>query len=116
MSAKNMRENRAIKAVLEKRVKCVKVKIGTSEIKFFIVESSNKEKMYVVLPGLYCSCPDFLFSVRFREQGEKCYHMMAVEIAVKEKRYVEIEIDKENLLDRIIYTFLGRLETLSKAR
>jgi predicted nucleic acid-binding Zn finger protein len=116
MQTRDPRENRAIKAVLEKRVKKVKVKTGSGETYFFIVEGSQKEKFYLVIPGLYCSCPDFLFSVRFRKRKEKCYHMMAVDIALREGKYEEIEMDKDTFLSRIVNTLLGKAPGGSKGR
>ncbi len=61
---------------------------------FFLVESRDRKKSYLVYPGLYCSCPDFLFSVHIRHARPACYHMRAVEIALKEGKYRTWRVDE----------------------
>ncbi len=55
--------------------------------RFFLVESRDRKRAYVVIPGLYCSCPDYLFSVFLRGRRRACYHMVAAELAMREGKY-----------------------------
>ncbi len=77
----------ARKALSEGRVKKVEIEGLTASSKpaeLFVVESRDRKRLYVVVPGIYCSCEDFLFSVFYRGESKACYHMIAVEIAIKE--------------------------------
>lgn len=68
---------------------------------FFLVKSSDRRKAYIVYPGEYCSCPDYLFSVYLRGRRRACYHLLAAEIAYKEKRYIEFKIESEEEWRRV---------------
>ena len=81
----------AEKAVSEERVKLYIFK--PSGRRRWIVVGKNQD--YLVLPDAgYCSCSDFFFRVM---SGEKptCYHLIAVKLARKKKRYEVIEEDDE---------------------
>ncbi|QOJ79615.1 SWIM zinc finger family protein [Infirmifilum lucidum] len=86
----------ARKALSEGRVKKIKVEGLVADSKpaeLFVVESRDRKRLYVVVPGVYCSCEDFLFSVFYKEKSKACYHMIAVEIAIKEG----ISLKKEHM-------------------
>jgi len=81
----------AEKAVSEGRVKLYIFK--PSGRKRWIVVGRHQD--YLVLPDAgYCSCSDFFFRVM---SGEKptCYHLIAVKLARKKKKYEVIEEDDE---------------------
>ena len=81
----------AEKAVSEERVKLYIFK-PSGRRRWIVV---GKHQDYLVLPDAgYCSCSDFFFRVM---SGEKptCYHLIAVKLARKKKRYEVIEEDDE---------------------
>jgi len=85
-------ERQARKAVEGGRVILVSYR-GRSH--FFVVKSSDRKKAYIVYPGEYCSCPDYLFSVFLGGRRRTCYHLLAADIALREKRYRELEVNSE---------------------
>ncbi|ABL78033.1 SWIM zinc finger family protein [Thermofilum pendens] len=99
-------ELHARRAIAEKRVKLVKIKGAYGASELFLVESTDRKKVYVVIPGVYCSCPDFLFHVHLERSRKKCYHMVAVELAIREKKYVEEEIEEDRLTELVVKSFL----------
>ena len=81
----------AEKAVSEERVKLYIFK--PSGRKRWIVVGKHQD-YFVLTDAEYCSCSDFFFRVM---SGEKptCYHLIAVKLARKKKRYEVIEEDDE---------------------
>ena len=77
----------------------------------------GKDSDYIVIPGMYCSCPHFQIKVVFRLTDEPCYHLVAVELSKKEKRYYDLtsQIDEKILYD-ILYEALtvGRSSSLRR--
>ena len=69
--------------------------------RFFLVEGRDRRRAYVVIPGMYCSCPDYLFSVFLRRERRACYHMVAAEIAEREGKFRLIRVEKEEEWDSI---------------
>jgi len=45
---------------------------------------------YVVVPGGFCSCPHFTIRVMSGETVEPCYHLVAVYIAERTRRYHDL--------------------------
>jgi predicted nucleic acid-binding Zn finger protein len=81
---------RARKVLAAGRVKKVSLECRGGEGAYiYAVLSADRKRYYVVIPGLYCSCPDFLFSVVLRGRKDKCYHMLAVDLALKEGTALE---------------------------
>ncbi|MEZ0345956.1 MAG: hypothetical protein ABWK01_05345 [Infirmifilum sp.] len=98
----------ARKALSEGRVKKVEIEgvEGNKTVELFIVESRERKKFYVVIPGLYCSCEDFLFSVFYRRRSKACYHMVAVDLVIKEG----FKVKKEKMtVDDFYRAFLASL-------
>lgn len=85
-------ELKARKALYGNRVRRIRL-CGAAPEKppIFAVQSANRSRFYIVIPGYYCSCPDFLFSVVLRRVKEKCYHMIAAEMALESEFKVEEE-------------------------
>lgn len=98
------------KAVVGGRVKKIIIKEKSFSYEFFVVESRDRVKYYVVVPGQYCSCPDFFFSVLLKKKKKYCYHLKAVDIALKNKSYnievVEGEDEKNNVYLKLIAGFI----------
>ena len=98
----------ARKALAEGRVKKIVVRgvKDDNSVEVFVVESRDRKRFYLVIPGVYCSCEDFLFSVFYRGKSKACYHMVSVELALKEG----LEVKKEEMsFDDFYKTFLASL-------
>jgi len=87
---------KAISAVNEKRV--IKVSFYPSGLSFYVVKSSSRNIYYLIYPDLnYCTCNDFFFNSVLRKKEDKCYHLIAYDIA-REKGYIkEIKYRDEEL-------------------
>lgn len=94
---------KALRAVKRKRV--VKFKFMPSGLVLWGVYSEKRERMYFVIPDLYCSCAGFLMNVIMRRRKEYCYHMIAQKIAEKTGVYEE-----EVLNDEEYISFLNRMK------
>ena len=90
---------RALEAVKRKRV--VKFKFVPSGITVWCVYSRKRDKMYLVIPDLFCSCTGFLMNVILTEKKKYCYHMVAQKIAEKEGMFEEVILGDEDYLDFI---------------
>ncbi|AKG38886.1 MAG: SWIM zinc finger family protein [Infirmifilum sp.] len=76
------------------------------DVEVYMVESKDRRRSYIVIPGLFCSCEDFLFNAVYREKSKACYHMLAVELAIKEG----IELKREKVSFEEFYkSFLASL-------
>ncbi len=58
--------------------------VGEGGLPLYAVLSADRSRYYIVVPRLFCSCPDYFFSVVSRKTKEMCYHMLAVEIGLRE--------------------------------
>jgi len=66
----------------------------------------GRERDYILIPEApYCSCDDFYFRV-IHGRKPRCYHLEAVEIAVRESLYEEIE-EEDSWHDRLMREWLG---------
>ncbi|MEM2274392.1 MAG: SWIM zinc finger family protein [Thermofilum sp.] len=104
-------ELKARKALLAGRVKRIRLCDPTPrDTPLFAVLSAGRTYHHVVVPGRYCSCPDFLFSVVIRRVKEKCYHMLAVEKALRSGIAIEEECwTAEKLARELLKAMGGRL-------
>jgi len=109
----SLREKRikkeAYKAAREGRV--TKFVFQPSGTIFWIVYGHKFKNMYIVIPGMYCSCRDFIVNVKLRRLTSRCYHIQAREIAEKNRLYKEKTIeDKEkvNFLKDIFIKFIDK--------
>uniref|UniRef100_A0A7C4FFP1 SWIM-type domain-containing protein n=1 Tax=Thermofilum pendens TaxID=2269 RepID=A0A7C4FFP1_THEPE len=95
---------RARKALAAGRVRKISLECGGGEDAYiYAVLSADRRRYYVVIPGFYCSCPDFLFSVVLRGSKDKCYHLLAVDLALKEG--VELEelcLSREKFFEELL--------------
>ncbi len=56
---------------------------------------SGQEKEHLVLRQTYCDCVDFYLNVVIKGRNECCYHLLAIEIANKLKRFNHISANDE---------------------
>lgn len=87
---------RALEAVKRRRV--VKFKFKPSGIEVWCVYSKKRERLYLVIPKLFCSCTGFLMNVILTRRLKYCYHMLAQEIAEKENKYEVRELPDDEFI------------------
>ena len=77
----------------------------------------GRERDYVLVPRLLCSCPDFMINVVARRRSKPCYHLVGLEKAVIQGSYMALDLSFEDAL-RIIYEVLdsGFSPTLRRLR
>ena len=88
-------EREALRAAREGRV--VKIVFEPSGKVLWLVYGRKFRKTYLVIPGLYCSCRDFLVNVFLRGRASECYHLKAREIAEREGLYQERRLPDSEL-------------------
>lgn len=72
-------ERRALKAAAGARL--VRIVIEDLEVAIHAAYSTNYDRLYLIIPGVFCSCPSYLFDVFLRKAAEKCLHLEAFELA-----------------------------------
>src|SRR4030042_2890157 len=82
---------KAIEAVENNAVQQITFKPSKRE--FWCVAGS--EKPHLLLRQTYCDCVDFYMNVVIKQKSECCYHLLAVEIACKLKKYDRISANDE---------------------
>ncbi len=91
------------------------VRISLTPIELWVV--MGRESDYLVIRGTYCSCPHFVIRVVNGESTTPCYHLVAVEIAVKQGRFhdLSLSLSKDELQDIVLEVLAGsRSTTLRK--
>jgi len=70
---------------------------------------------YLLIPRLFCTCKDFELNVVIRRTKGTCYHLIALELALRSNSFRELRVDDETLND-IMYEvlFSGKSVTLRK--
>lgn len=94
------------RAVSEGRVVLYRVE-GTE---IYCVLSKLRDKLYIVIPGSFCSCYDFFFSIYLGKRRGNCYHLESVKLALEERKIRVIDVSKEefrrNILPKILLGML----------
>jgi len=67
---------------------------------------NGRERDYVLIPKVYCSCKDFEFNVIMRGVRRSCYHLVTQYLAELTNNFRELGVNSETLysvLNEIIY-------------
>ncbi|RLG74774.1 MAG: hypothetical protein DRO14_05365 [Thermoprotei archaeon] len=89
---------KALEALKEKRVLLL---IGRNSGRSIYIFKS-KERDYLIIPRLLCTCKDYEFNVVLRKTKSACYHLVAAELAIREGEVRKITVNDE-VLDDILY-------------
>jgi len=89
---------RALEAVREKRV--LLLVSESSKRSMYVFKSRDRD--YLIIPGILCTCKDYEFNVVFRKNKLACYHLIAAELAIRRGGVRIIHISDEEL-DNILY-------------
>ncbi len=103
-----MIEKKAREAAIRGRV--VRVILSNGEIEHYVVETKDRRGYYLIIPGLFCSCNDFLFNVILRKRYEKCYHLLAFHFAKEHELIRTLTVKEKGMyryfLKKILYGLL----------
>ena len=102
--------DKAIELVRLRRI--IKVISGSGKIIYIALGTTGD---YLLIPKLFCTCKDFELNVVIRRSKGTCYHLVALELALKSNSFRELRVDDGTLND-IMYEvlFSGRSVTLRK--
>jgi len=101
--------DKALDLVRSKRI----VRLVTDRNKYYIAMGVTGD--YFLIPRTFCSCKDFELNVVIRRSKGTCYHLIALELAVRKGYLRELKVSEEELkaiLYEIIY--LRKSTTLRK--
>ncbi|MEM4717951.1 MAG: hypothetical protein QXE81_04225 [Desulfurococcaceae archaeon] len=57
----------------------------------------GRERDYLLIPGVFCNCKDFIFRTVINKTSKFCKHQLGLHIAIYKKKYVEINLDPQRL-------------------
>ncbi len=101
--------DRVRESLYERRV--LKLVCGDNHYWFF----NSKERDYLIVPKLYCSCMDFELNVITRGSKKYCYHIITQRCAEVSGMFKELLVDSETLNDIVTeVVYVGRSNTLRK--
>jgi len=80
--------SRALKLLSEKRL--LKILVEDAKIDLVVSYGANYDRMYLLLPGRFCSCASFYFDVYSRRVKDKCIHLRAFEISKSDVPIIKI--------------------------
>lgn len=70
---------RAIDAVAERRLMKLFCRKGADTVELYVFY--GKDRSYILVPGMFCSCKDFELNVILRGVKGACYHLVSLEMA-----------------------------------
>lgn len=74
-----MMERSARKLLSERRL--LKVHIEDLGVTLHLAYGAKLDKLYLLVPSVFCSCSSFYFNVFSRKLSERCVHLAAYEMA-----------------------------------
>ncbi len=66
------------------------VRLSIEPVEQWLVIGENSD--YIVLSKTYCSCPHFIVRVVGQEAPTPCYHLVAVEVAKRTNRFIDLSL------------------------
>lgn len=87
------KHSKVVEAISSRRF--IKFKVENLRIEYW--GYVGKERDYILIPCLYCSCPDFTINVLSKRIRDFCYHLVALEIARRRNMYKELSINHKDL-------------------
>lgn len=86
---------RAIDAVVERRLVKLYCRQDDNVVELYVFY--GKDRGYVLIPGIFCSCKDFELNVVLRGLKGACYHLVSLELARNQGRLKVLEVNCETL-------------------
>jgi predicted nucleic acid-binding Zn finger protein len=79
---------RVLPDVLEYRFVKVNIKLDNEERAIWIY--TGRQRDYVLVPGLFCSCKDFTLRTIIGRTSNYCKHQLGLYVAISRKKYLEL--------------------------
>jgi len=91
-------ERAAQKLLSERRV--VKVHVRELGLTLYLAYGAKFDKLYLLIPGRFCSCFSFFFSAFLRRTASQCVHLAALSLA-KDAQLPAVEVSLEDFRNKI---------------
>lgn len=88
--------SRVLSEVYEYRY--VKIHIVANTMRKDIWVYMGRERDYLLVPGAYCSCKDFLLRTVINKTSKYCKHLLGLHVSMKMNKYLEVSVDLERFL------------------
>lgn len=86
-----MRERRkALRIITGRRL--VRIVVEDLGVTLYAAYSTDYDRLYLLVPGRFCSCASFLFDVVLRRAAERCVHLEALREA-RDVNITEMRVD-----------------------
>lgn len=72
-------EKRALRLIADNKL--VKLRLEETGVEMVVAYGGKYDRLYLVVPGRYCSCPSFYFSATSGRERSGCVHLRACELA-----------------------------------
>jgi len=104
---KNLEQVRAKRAAVKGDVLKINVE---DKFSCWLVRSSSGDKFYIIIPGRFCSCSNFIFR-KILKRRKPCYHLLAQKYAEEHGLEKEVKISwtefEEKYFRKIVLGILG---------
>ncbi len=75
----------------------------------------GKRGDYIAIPKTFCSCKDFEINVIMRSRRRPCYHLIGLELAIKNELIKEVRVSEEDLVNIVFEcVYEGKSRTLRR--
>jgi len=89
------------------------IKLSSDEVVIWVFY--GKERDYLIIPKIYCSCMDFELNVIFRGVKKSCYHIVTQHVAEGSGFFRNLRVSNELINDILVeILYIGRSSTLRK--
>jgi len=95
---------KAVSSVYEKKI----VELNP-HLSLYVFQGEDED--YLMIPYIYCSCPDYRIRVLAKGEKSYCYHLLALCLAINNNMLIRFELDKNN----VIYMILKEIITTGKS-
>lgn len=75
----------------------VKINVTIDKHSYEIWVYMGEERDYLLLPGVFCSCKDFILRTILNKASSYCKHQLGVYVALSRKKYIELNVYPEEL-------------------
>ncbi|MCS7099212.1 MAG: SWIM zinc finger family protein [Sulfolobales archaeon] len=96
---------KAIEAVLGRRLLKLLCRSDKESAEIYVFY--GRDRSYVLIPKAFCGCKDFEINVVLRRERGSCYHLIALELAIRRGVLRVLEVDCGTLREVALELVLG---------
>lgn len=71
----------------------IKIKLSHGGNSSVLWVYEGRERDYILIPGAFCSCKDFILRTIMSKKSRYCKHLLGVHIAINRGKYMSIDMD-----------------------